>query len=227
MAKKLLMGLTPLITIVAIAMTPAAAQAAACKPWTPGHIGHFCKNGTKLSEYPNVTTEKTQFIAWAKLTFTSPEGVVSCKQIIAGNEWNPEGGGAGQDETLVFVTYECTGPCPYETRYTAEGLPWKSELFEGAEENGTKALKDRTIGVKLNIGCFLGGTEVVAPSIIEGEWTPTVSKGNSGCNKPGELLFGKGISGLLLNKATGAELYTTGVEKICGFVGQELLNSET
>jgi hypothetical protein len=227
MSKKLLIGLCPLITAVAVAMTPVAAQAAPCKPWTTGAIGHFCKNGTKLAEFPNVTTEKTEFIDWAKLTLTSPEGVVSCKNLTAGFDWNPEGGGAGQDETLVFVTYECTGPCPFETRVTAEKLPWKSELFEGAEENGTKVLKDRSVGVQVAIGCFLGGTEVVAPSIFEGESTPTASKGNSGCNKPGELLFGKGISGLLLNKATGAEGYTTGVDKICGFVGQELINSET
>jgi hypothetical protein len=45
MAKKSLVGLTPLITIVSIAMTPVAAQAVLCKGWTPGAIGHFCTNG--------------------------------------------------------------------------------------------------------------------------------------------------------------------------------------
>jgi hypothetical protein len=227
MSKKLLIGICPLVTVVAIAMTPVAAQAVACKPWTPGAIGHFCKNGTKLTEFPNVTAEKTPFIDWASLSLTSPEGVVKCKNVTAGNDWNPEGGGFGQDETVVFATYECTGPCPFETRVTAKKLPWKSELFEGAEENGTKVLKDRSTGVEVAIGCFLGGSEVVAPSDFEGSSEPTAKSGNSGCNKPGELVFGKGISGLLLNPATGAEGYTTGVDKICGFTGQELINSET
>jgi hypothetical protein len=163
----------------------------------------------------------------ASLSFTSPEGVVKCKQATAGNEWNPEGGGFGQDETVVFATYECSGPCPFEARYTAKKLPWKSELFEGAEENGTKVLKDRTNGVEVAMGCFLGGVEVVAPSDLEGGWEPTVKSGSSGCNKSGELRFGHGISGLLLNPATGAEAYLTGVFKVCGFMAQELLNAET
>src|ERR1019366_8459211 len=106
MSKKLLIGLCPLITVVAIAMTPVAAQAVLCKPWTPGAIGHFCRNGTKLAEFPNVTAEKTPFIDSASLALTSPEGVVKCKNVTAGNDWNPEGGGAGKDETLVFATYE-------------------------------------------------------------------------------------------------------------------------
>jgi hypothetical protein len=180
---------------------------------------HWYKNGAKLKEFPNIATEETQTIGWGKLTLTSPAAVVSCQNVTAGNVWDPEGGGTGRGETVLFATYECTGPCPFETRVTAEDLPWRSELYE---EGGV--IRDGSTGEKLNIGCYLNGVEVEAPSIFEGESTPTVRPGNAGCNKPGELMYGAG-SGELLNKAAGAEGETTGSEKFCGFVGQELINA--
>jgi hypothetical protein len=116
MSKRLYATLLPLVAVAAVAIVPAAAQAAP----------HFYKEGTRLP----FTEAKTQVVSWGKLKLTASNGIViECKVIDAGNVWNTVLAANGKDNLEVFQNYECssaqcatvsivTGKLPYETELT-------------------------------------------------------------------------------------------------------------
>ncbi len=167
---------------------------------------------------PNIGSKKVQTISWGKVTFNSPAGPVTCKKSDAGNIWNPEGGGAGLDETVLFNLYECqAGECPKGVTVSASGLPWPSELEEAPAGSGV--IRDKTTGMSLAIEC-----ESRATWHYTGELAPKVVNGTK--TKPTFEEFDEG-SGALESPEGLAPLKVTGTDKMAGFEALELFTAKT
>jgi hypothetical protein len=198
MSKKLLMGLTPVLAVAALAVMPVAAQA---EP-------HWKRNGALLKEGQKVKTN-----SWGKLTFTSAIGEVKCKKLDAGDVENPPGGGPGVDHVVLFQLYECTSPaCPTAISVKASGLPWPTELFI----DGSGAIRDRIKGIIVTFTC--PPTTIV----FSGELTPLIKNGTSASKPPCDE-FDAG-SGALHSELAG-EGIIRGCDKFLGFAEQEVITA--
>jgi hypothetical protein len=214
MNKKLLMSLAPLLAVAAFALAPTAAQAA-----------HWNKNGTLVGPNPGV-----QVMTWGKLTLKIvkggvPGGFFTCKVADAGNVWNPEGGGAGEDQMVLFAFYECEseGICPagLQAEVVAENLPWATLLTEVEPPT----IRDEIKGIKLLVKCVNAKkVEAELKFLEKGSLKPHGNKGTSGLH-PGFLEF-DGSSGELEQEGSGGTITAKleGVDKILGFNAQELIN---
>ncbi len=167
----------------------------------PQLFPHWYSNGQLLGEEP-----KAQTVSWGRLTFHTPLGDVSCKKSDAGNIWNPLGGGAGLDETVLFDLYECSSEACPGAQVTASGLPWPSELQEAIA--GTGVILDATTGIQLTVRC--GELQ----RTFEGTLTPRVVN-RPGTAEPTFEEFGEG-SGELASKE-GGTLSVSGNDYVRGF----------
>jgi hypothetical protein len=154
MAKKLLMGLVPMLAVAAPAVMPAVAQAAP----------HYYKSGALIPE-----GEKVAVLEWGKIWLeVVPDGVtgsVTCENLAGGFVENPVGGGAGVGATLRYAAYNCiSAECPageievkghkyekeFEVIYSPQSFPWPSVLTEA--EPGV--VRTNNTGLVLELGCF-------------------------------------------------------------------------
>jgi len=221
MSKKLVVGVSALAAMVALAMIPAGASA------NP----HYKINGAPAK----AGTVKT--IAWGKLKNKSAAGEIACENMALGNIRNPEplATTSGEVETLVFSTAECTlvPACPATTHPSAKpiggSLPWVGELIEEPAEPIRQSAGTKK-EVHVEIGCYTdakdelaGGVEFFTESLKGGggahEQKPFTVAAGSGCNKPSELVFDTPGSGTLTSVAGPGE--TTGALKACGYAKQD------
>lgn len=162
MNKKLLVGLGPLVAIVAFVLMPATAQA--LEP-------HWFENGGELVKgaAPILRTSESGIL---RFSWGGAEKF-KCKATDKEELWNPLVG-PGEDAITELKFPKCTGkklcPEPHETLgVEAEELspPWKSVLVAGAP------IRDEIKGVDLVVSC--SGRGVAAE--ITGTVTPAVGNG--------------------------------------------------
>lgn len=113
----------PLLVIAAcFAAVPAVAQA---QP-------HWLNKGEPVGPEPGITKP-----IGGPVVYTLPvHGSVEIRCHLRGQMriWNPEGGGAGEDEVSTFTVSNCHSPsgCPKpKPEVTVLGLPWHSHLIAG------------------------------------------------------------------------------------------------
>jgi hypothetical protein len=153
MSRKLLIGLAPMLVV--LALMPAVAQA----------VPHYYKNGALIPE-----GERVPILEWGKLTLANPTSLISpttCETMAGGYLQNPVGGGAGIGATLRFATYNCANPeCPegaveigggkyekeFEIVYPPQDFPWPSVLTE--TEFG---IRTDITGVVMELACVAHG----------------------------------------------------------------------
>jgi len=138
MNKKFLVGLAPLLAIVAFVVMPAASQAACTAPACP----HIYKNGVIGKE-----GTKVRQIAWGTLKLNNATlGEVECHNVFAGFATNPVGGGPAAGQVQGFYPYECVdATCTTvlggkAIHVTPGKLPWSGEVFE----TPTKGFRQKT-----------------------------------------------------------------------------------
>jgi hypothetical protein len=249
MHKKKLIGLAAVLTIMAFAMVPTAAQALEGKEGNKSPV-HWQLNSKKTAAGVAIP-----IIAWGTANLKSAAGTITCKNAAASTNENTAGG-AAHSIVLMFATYECKasgGEClpPAEERATAFNLTpdsspntgvWPSNTVEEGVVNAEEKFRSYDLSgkgagenpIKVNIECFLGGENIGSllfgsgPVLsVEGSSTPLVLNGTSP-GKPSETSFEDPETGHLfaateaeLVKETAGELIstTTGLNKI-GDVGK-------
>jgi hypothetical protein len=235
MSKKLLMGLAPLLAMVAFAVMPAVSQA------TP----HFYKNGSKLAE-----GVKVPVIAWGNLELTA-EGVptTECQNAVGGYVENPKLGGAGVGATESFNAYNCknagcnavgdfesvqarNGNGEHETSTTqgpfgnGNQVKWPSVLTEAV----TGEIRTDSSNVSVLVGCREPSGELVTGLDVEcftdatHEQTPLDSNGTGIGNHPSKTTFDEKSGGL---NCSGAFTGKTGKAlKVMGYNEQEIIETK-
>lgn len=185
------------------------------EPVTSPVIGTDALTGPAGEE--DITATSSEPPHWLGSGGTEAQGV-TCKKSDAGNVWNPEGGDAGLDETVLFDLYECrSAQCPKGVSVTASGMPWPSELEEAPA--GSNVIRDRTTGITVTINCE--GRE----SVFTGEWTPRFRNGTAA--KPSFEEFGEGSGELVSASNEGPSLKITGYDKMVGFEeGDEVITAK-
>jgi hypothetical protein len=161
MYRKLIMGLAPLVAVVAFAMISTAAQGAEpkwfhCQPVAAG-TGRFsdalctkevAKGNFELKEVGG-PQEKQQVKTHGSLTLTTVAAAIVCQVRDTGTIWNE--GGFGRDQVKTFVTENCKPSveksCPKPT-VVVSNLPWQTKLFRV----GT-VIRDKIVGVHFTLEC--------------------------------------------------------------------------
>jgi hypothetical protein len=124
---RLQIGLAPLVIVSALAVFPAASQAACTAPACP----HVYENEVKQPE-----GKKVFELGWGKLNPKNATlGVTECKYVFAGYLENPVGGGAALGRVLAFSSFGCANASCLALggkgiTLTPEELPWKTEVIE-------------------------------------------------------------------------------------------------
>jgi hypothetical protein len=209
-------GLSPAYTGLDFSATVTAG------PCTP----HWYVNGVLAGP------ERTQTMSWGTITARTVKGgvpgaFVTCKKSDAGNVWNPVGGGAGQDNTVLFDLYECEGEkiCPAGAtaiKVTSSRLPWMTELIEPSPG----VIRDETRLMRMTIECEEGG-KVVASIPFVGSLKPKVLHGTSATH-PGFEEFEPGSGELEVEGSGGSvTVQLEGEDKQLGFSEQELINAKS
>jgi hypothetical protein len=216
MTRGLSLGLAPLLAIAALAVIPAATQAACTAPACP----HVYRNGVIFAE-----GKKLRVIGWGTLTLTNPTlGEVECHNVGAGYVENPIGGGTAGGKSQAEVDYECESKsCKAfggNVESTPENLPWIEELIE--PEPGVFRIK---IGKKgKEPGSILVRSKCLGlfNEQFFGELAPKIlNNGISIGALPGEAEFDAG-AGVLESTFFGTGK-TTGRPKGEGYGAQELI----
>jgi hypothetical protein len=199
MHKKKLIGLAAVMTIMAFAMVPTAAQALE-GPNGNGSPTHWQLNGKKTAAGVAIP-----IIAWGTAKLESAAGIITCKNAAASTNENTAGG-KSHSIVLMFATYECKatgGECvpPAEERATAFNLTpdsspntgvWPSNTVEEGPANAEEAFRSYDLSgagagenpIQVNIECFLGKDNIGSllfasgPVLTEtGSSTPLVLNG--------------------------------------------------
>lgn len=199
MSKKKLLGLAPLLAILAFAMVPAAAQAKA--------PAHFFKNGALLEPIPaDPSSNGLDIISWGTLTLANPAlGALKCENIFSGDAWNPETktetGLAVVDGYSAFdcVAPGCTGAGGTNLEVIPEGLSnpeghWEASLVEEGTETKLK-VGNKTEASKTKIAFEVNCVGVVKVK-FHGELKPTANNGSE-IPAPSKLTFAPATSGTL------------------------------
>jgi hypothetical protein len=210
-------SLAPLLAIAALAVMPAASQAAP----------HIYVNGVIAKE-----AKKVREISWgtAKLK-NSTLGEVECHNIFAGYGENPTGGGAAIGKVQAFYPYECgSSSCEalggVNIEVTAGKLPWKVEVTEPEskvfrQKTGFKGKEKNKPPTEPEYVNFTVNCERVAKVEFFGEQTPKIlNNGLSIGSAPGELELTNGgeLESELIGNGT-----TEGNVKVEGYGAEELI----
>jgi len=252
MSRRFLIGLAPLVAIVAFAVMPMAAQAA---------TQHWYKNGSILPQgesEPVVT-----FGGSTNLSQISAIGEINCRGVGGGVIENPAGGGAGIGKTNNSSFYECAAPeCEKAVaekfgtvgRGTATTQNTPSSTKEPAFPGWTNVLEESTVGgvssirekigepfvtfktpsppgmIRATVNCEIAPTKtVIISAVFEGELKPEIGaaktgnlNGTSGAN-PSKAKFNGASTGALHSEA-GGEGVNFGNVKFLGYNEQELIS---
>jgi hypothetical protein len=148
---------------------------------------------------------------------------VTCRDVIAGDVWNPIGGGAGKGKTQAWAVFDCeTNICiaGNVVNVVPENLPWISELTEGGLAK-TLLFRSRNEKIKEDVTCngesarhFQGSIQPGAPA---GE-----DKGTSAAH-PGFLEYDQPGSGGLEEVELTGTMGSNGVVHELGYNEQELI----
>jgi hypothetical protein len=209
-------------------------------------------NGIKIS------TSHSPIADWGSLTYENPVtliGKLTCPAISGGGIWN-EGASTeltGYENLEGFATNSCSKEpaCPgafvtgepglklvtitkgtekkLEARRSPQTLPWKGEVIEGTNKEGTTALKLKLANVAMTVVDPCEQLEVP----IEGTLEPIIINGSHNGLKPSHLLFeGKGgstghlIATGFLAGPTEREVFVSGEMPIVGTSSQQLITAE-
>jgi hypothetical protein len=225
MNKKFLMGLAPLLAIVAFAVAPAVSQAA--EPC-------YTKSSPLCS---SVKETPIEVYAWGTLTLKTVvggTGEVTCHNAAAGTIKNPAVG-KGEGETVEFATYDCAAStCPAFTKVEAESLPWPSLL----EEKAPPKIRAKTSGVKVSIACFASkaasefkeeqaGTKALGSAQFVGSNEPELINKNSASPQASLIEFDP-ESGMLEAEGSGGTVLgkTEGKLQNLGYAHQEIIHAQ-
>jgi len=238
MDRKLFISVVPLLAVVALAMTPVAAQAKQCTTGSKveGPCPHWLVGGKQGTGPISVSL-------WGTLSVPSEGGTITCENAAIGDVSNPAvvkpaTDGASGEDSLFFSSGFCVeGACPGVAYEQAVGQPWPSELVENANHE----VQDNIHGMKLIIGCenplekgsgpgfspnggkLIGETTELETTATD-RLAPLFASGTSGCNKPSLLEFVApenklvGLGGALNAKVEGAF-------KICGYEKSQLVTT--
>jgi hypothetical protein len=193
----------------------------------PGNHGtSLLSNGSLVTATPRTV------ISWDTLTWKFNEGgtgELTCHFSLAGTVSNPEGGGAGEGSTQVFVPYDCEKiPCAAdglgEPQWKGEGLPWPSKL----ESIGLHEARSTTKGMKIAVGCEEApGTEKFIPlARFFGSLKPLYKNGGGKASNPGFVEFAKGSGELEQDPpGSGIRFGTEGKLKVLGYANEEVIGT--
>jgi hypothetical protein len=187
--RKLSIGLAPLLATAALAVMPAAAQAAP----------HVYKNGVIGAE-----GKKVREILWGTLKLKNATlGEVECHNLLAGFLENPTGGGAAKGQVQGFAPYECASPSCLALGgkgidVKPGKMPWNTEVIEPkaavfrekiGHKGPTKNIKPNEI-TEPGFVSFTENCEGVTTGEVFGELSPLIlNNGISIGAGPGELQF--------------------------------------
>jgi len=220
MHRKFLMGLAPLLAMAAFVL-PTAAQATVPHNFGSGLIlppsaGNFGEEGVE------------PVIGWGTITLKGLTGgaigtEIVCHNVIAGDAWNPVGGGPGEGLVQNWAVFDCeSNLCAVGTAISVvpENLPWKSVLKELGGLAKTNGFRSSTTGVKVDVTCnglstahFEGSNNPGAPAGTD--------KGTSAAH-PGFIEFDQPGSGTLKEVELKGTSTTEGLVHELGYNEQEL-----
>jgi len=172
MLKRILVGLVPVLVIVAVAVAPSTALA----------VPHVYQNDSKLTE-----GEPLPIIMWGNLKpLNATTGEEECHYAVGGYLENPTGGGAAVGKIETFDAYSCVAEgCASDggkIKVAAEILPWALDV---GEESGV--FRDEITGVNITYDC-----EGILSVLVHGEFKPKAKNGTSIGSKPSEAEFDEG-----------------------------------
>jgi hypothetical protein len=187
-------------------------------------------NGAKLKESNGLFGEAgvKEVVGWGTISWKpmGAPGSIICHNVIAGDVWNPVGGGAGKGETQASAVFDCeTNRCAAGAvaNFVPEELPWLSEL----QLNGlakTNTIRSHSEHVKMDLTC-----DGKSLSHFQGSYQPGAPAGeNKGTSPahPGFLEFDQpGTGGLEEVEFSGTEL-PVGTVKELGYAEQELIQAK-
>jgi hypothetical protein len=218
----------PLLVIVALAVMPAAAQAAP----------HFYKNGVISPEQTGGPGEEgTDIISWGTLVLTTKTvGVITCLNEFGGDAYNPTGGGNGLGGVDGYTAYDCTNEvCELTFKSKQEIIPeglegfgeWETEASEAVA--GKKRLRtgNNTLlspkQIKFLISCPENPVEKLGKIATKskGELHPLAENGTGIGSAPSKLVFNKEAGELEIANVKEGEV--NGTVKIMGYEAGEII----
>ncbi|HEV2924253.1 MAG TPA: hypothetical protein VGW98_09490, partial [Solirubrobacteraceae bacterium] len=229
MKKKLVIGFIWLLTITALAVTPAAALA---------ETAHYTTNGR------NITAEPVTTVAWGTISLKCVKGCgvrgVVCHVVAAGTAQNPGGGAPATDtvpgsgSTQVFSPYDCEPeggeicPAGSSPKLAPENLPWSNKL-----EIVAGIVRQQTTGIHLFIGCFVG-EKLEGGTALDSNESSSCCKGLTPASRygptalhPGFFEYGLGSGELEILGSNEANAFAAeGDLKVLGYDEQELINTK-
>jgi hypothetical protein len=226
MKTKFVLTFLPLLATVAFVPTPATALAE-----TP----HYTSNGLNIGAEP-VTT-----VGWGTITFKDNQfpGIgFTCRTAAAGTAADPGGGNpetdkiAGSGLTQVFASFNCEseGLCPTGTTPGPlwERLPWPNKL-----EIVAGAIRQKTTGIQVFIGCYKGGKVESGSKFVSSEATvcckglmPVSKHGNSALH-PGFFEYAAGSGQLTADpNGEGFLVAPEGELNVLGYDEQQVINTK-
>lgn len=249
MSRKLLIGLVPILAMLAV--MPAAAQA------TP----HYYRNAVLIPQ-----GERVPILEWGKLRLTLEPPLASsmtCETVSGGYVENPVGGGPGTGATLRLGAWNCEGTlteCPsgeveiegkqyekeFELIFPPQSFPWPTVL----EEPEPTVVRTNTTGVVMKAACMAhepsrsaageGGSTgageneqyvlpgggppgVTCVSDETHKWNPQNEKGSNQGPSQSKLVFNNAGTGYL--GCAGGEFGLRNHEslRVMGYKGSELI----
>jgi hypothetical protein len=201
MHEKKLIGLAAVLTMMAFAMVPTAAQALEGPEGNKSPV-HWQLNGKRTAAGVAIPV-----ISWGTAKLESAAGTITCKNAAAATDVNTAAGQAAS-EVVMFAAYECRatgGECvpPAEERATAFNLTpdaapdagvWPSVTVEEGPANAEEKFRsyDKSGSgpgenpIKVNLECYLGKDNIgsllfqTGPVLTEtGTSTPVIIDGVS------------------------------------------------
>jgi len=229
MTRKCVISFVSLLALAAFVAAPAA-QAAE---------GHYYENAVKLAGSKGKLGEANVNVSvgWGTLQLLGIKGAasgteVSCHNVAAGTDYNPESGLAGKGATEVFETWHCEqkGICAGGEALVVKGFkfPWLSEIT-GSEEwtgaNKETAWRSTTKGIQVKVTC--NGT---VKQVFEGQNEPLAPSGllkGTSAKAPGTTSFDTGSGELNLVEGEGGPTIgsskTNGKVVAMGYAHEELI----
>jgi hypothetical protein len=208
MNRKLLISAAPLLVIAALAVLPAASQAAP----------HVYKNGV-ISPESKILRE----IWWGTLKMkNSAIGEIECHNIVAGFEENPVGGAPAIGTVQGFVPYECvSASCTALGGKAIEVISGKLPWSIAASEPKPSVFREEIGNGELETNCI----GVAAPKFSGGMDALIQSNGTSIGSGPDELAIeSEKVNPEAHNLKNGTEtLETEGKLKRQGYGTEELI----
>jgi hypothetical protein len=194
---------------------------------------HYYSNGAKLKESSGLFGEAgvKEVIGWGTIDLKCEKGGcgtadVKCHNVIAGDVWNPVGGGAGKGMTQASAVFDCeTNLCAAGNvvNVVPESLPWSGELVGGGLPK-TNEIRSHNEKVKVDVTC-----NGLSTAHYQGSYQPGAQAGEdkgTGMAHPGFLEFDQPGSGELEEVELGGSSAPRGTVREFGYAEQEMIQAK-